>query len=460
MIEKPKFGFRDQLGYFFGDFANGMFFMLTASYLTLFYVDVLGLTAASVGILLLVARIWDAINDPIIGGWIDRQPADLVKGKFRPWIIYMAIPVVIFGILTFFAVPALISAPIHVRLIYAYLTYIGFGMSYTAVNIPYGSLASTMTDVEAERATLSMFRSYGAIAAAFSLNTLLPFVVFDSNRRPTATGFIKLTVILGTIAIISYALCNKLTTERIIVPQKPGQQRKMSDTLKGISKNRPLIIQMLVGLIVIVLMLLQGSLAPYLFKDYFQNTGAIAINGLLMLVGTIVVSPFMKPAVAKFGKKMVSVVGLLVYIAAWIVYLVFPIKDVVTFFIIAGVGQIGLSCLSLITWAFIPDCIDYQEYVTGIREEGTIYAIYSFARKLGQAGTGFLGAYTLIWVGYVAGQEAQSPETLTNIRLYYGLIPVIIGSVLTAVLYFGYNLDKATLDKVTQILREKREQNT
>ncbi|MGL4394494.1 MAG: MFS transporter [Brevinema sp.] len=458
MTTTRKFGFRDQLGYFFGDYANGLFFSLTASYLTLFYVDVLGISAASVGMLLLVARIWDAINDPLIGRWIDRRPTDPVKGKFRPWILYMTFPVIIFGALSFTAFPLIVAAPLHVKLIYAYMTYIGFGVSYTAINIPYGSLASTMTDVETERTSLSIFRSYGALAAGLTLSTLIPMIVFDNNHRPTAEGFMKVVAILAVIASLSYFLCNRLTTERIIAPASAdhSDQDKLSYTLKGLSANRPLLIQMLVGMLSIGIFLVQSSLLPYLFKDFFHNAKALSFNGLLLMGTTILVSLFMKPLVAKYGKKMVAVVGVGVYGITWVIYLLSPFRDILSYFIFSGIAQMGMTALTLVTWAFIPDCIDYQEYVTGVREEGTIYAIYSFSRKLGQAGAGFLGAYTLIYVGYVAEQVNQSPETIEQIFFLSRFIPAVFGILLTLILYFGYNLNKEDLEVVTKSLREKR----
>ncbi|MGL4676334.1 MAG: MFS transporter [Brevinema sp.] len=451
-----KFGFKDQLGYALGDLANGMFFMLTASYLTLFYVDVLGIGVASVGILLLSARIWDAINDPLIGACIDRQPPHPKYGKFRPWILYMIFPVVLFGVLTFSVFPGLAIAPIHVKLLYAYITYIGFGMSYTAINIPYGSLASTITDDETERATLSMFRSYGAIGASLIINTLFPLLVFDSNRKPTAEGFFKLVLILAFISVVCYYLCNKLIRERIIVSRTEDRHQNMIQTLKSITRNRPLLVQMLVGVLSLTLFLIQGTLAPYLFKDYFQNIRALSINALLPLIGILVVSPFIKGWVAKYGKKRVTVCGTIVYTIPWFFFLLFPITSIPIYFTLVGIATLGITALTLLTWAFIPDCIDYQEYQTGIREEGTIYAIYSFARKVGQALAGFLGAYMLIWVGYSANIEVQSPETIQSIKFFVALLPIITGTSLSLLIHFGYNLDKVSLDHITATLRSRR----
>lgn len=458
-MRTPKaFGFRDQLGYMLGDFANGLFFSLTASYLTLFYVDIIGISAASVGTLLVVARCWDAINDPMIGGWIDRlKPSS--DGKFKPWILRMAVPVVIFGMLSFTAIPSLLVAPMHVKLMYTYITYIGFGMSYTAINIPYGSMASVITDDEVERTTLSMFRSYGAVAASLFLNMIIPLLVFDENRVPQAKGFINVVIVLGILAVISYILCYKLSTERIQPVYTPSSKGDFIKTLKGIAMNKPLIIQMIAGMLSIGVFLISGTLAPYLFKDYFKNTQALVFNGLLAIGSMVIVSVFLKNLVARFGKKEVAIFGILLYAVCSFLFFLLPITNVYVYLTLMGIGICGLTCNTLLMWAFIPDCIDYQEYITHKREEGTIYAIYSFARKMGQAGAGLIGAYILIWVGYVAGQPEQSMETSLNIKRYVSLIPALCMLILGALLMFGYDLDKNKLIMIKEALRKRRETN-
>ena len=451
------FGFKDQLGYLFGDFANGLFFSLTASYITLFYVDILGISAAAVGTLLVVSRIWDAINDPMIGGFIDGlKPTS--TGKFRPWILRMAVPVVLFGMLSFSAFPALLAAPLHVRIIFAYITYIGFGMSYTAINIPYGSLASVMSDDEVERTSLSMFRSYGAVAASLVLNMIIPLLVFDENRIPQADGFLKAVLLLGVMSVITYFLCYKLTTERISTPYTGPKKINLLVTMKDVSKNRPLLLQMFSGMLSIGVFLVLGTLYPYLFKDYFQDTKALVFNGFLSIIAMVIVSFFLKQAVAKFGKKACAVTGLFVFSICSFLFFLLPITNVYHYFILMGIGTCGMTVSTLLTWAFVPDCIDNHEYITGKREEGTIYAIYSFSRKLGQAGAGFIGAYVLIWVNYVANQPTQTPETIQAIKVYVSLIPAAGTFILALVLMFFYNLDKDQVQHIKETLKTRREE--
>ena len=456
-ITTKPFGFKDKIGYFCGDFANGLFFSLTASYLTLFYVDILGISAASVGLLLVLARVWDAINDPILGTWIDNQKPTPM-GKFRPWILRMAIPVIIFGMLSFATFSSLLDAPLYIKLIYAYVTYIGFGMSYTAINIPYGSLASVISDNEIDRTSLSMFRSYGAVAASLTISMLIPIFVFDENRMPQAEGFFKVSVIFGILSMIFYTICYKLTTERIVNTYTGPKKIDLLVTMKDIFRNKPLLLQMFSGMTSIGVFLVLGTLGPYLFKDYFQNTNALVFNGLLGVIAMVIVSLFLKKLVAKFGKKSTAVGGLFIYSICSFLFFLLPITNVYHYFILMGIGMCGMTTNTLLTWAFIPDCIDNHEYLTGKREEGTIYAIYSFSRKIGQAAAGFFGAYVLIWVKYVANQPTQSIETVQAIKVYASLFPGIGTLIIAILLMLFYHLDKDQVQYISETLKKRRQE--
>ena len=205
------FGTRDKIGYMFGDLGNTMFFGFIGSYLMLFYTDIVGISAAAVGTLLLVARIWDAINDPMIGTFIDSRPGSK-KGKFKPYLWYFAIPVIISGILCF-TTPS--GASQGVKLAYAYVTYILFGMMYTCINIPYGSLSSVMTNDPVERTALSTFRSVGSLIGNLIIMAIVPVLVF-TNKVPTEKGFFVAAIVMGIIGLISYKSAHSLVTERIV----------------------------------------------------------------------------------------------------------------------------------------------------------------------------------------------------------------------------------------------------
>lgn len=190
-----SFNMGDKIGYAFGDFGCATFFAFVSSYLMVFYTDVLGISAAAVGTLFIVARFWDAINDPIMGVLLDKAEATR-HGKFRPYVVRFGVPMVIVGILAFTAIPGL---PDNMKLPYAYVTYILYGMLYTAVNIPYGSLASVMTNDSDERTALSTFRNLGSMLANVLVMILVPKIIFNAQGEVTAEGFITCAVILAII---------------------------------------------------------------------------------------------------------------------------------------------------------------------------------------------------------------------------------------------------------------------
>lgn len=450
-----SFGKRDRVGYFLGDFGNALLFGLASNYLTLFYVDILGIAAASVGTLLLVARAWDAINDPIIGTWIDtRKPTKV--GQFRPWFLRMAIPVAGFGVLSFFCVPALGAAPVSVKLLYAYVTYIGFGMSYTAINIPYGALVSVMTDVPTERASLSMARAYGSTMAVLMVNILVPIFVFNKDNIPQASGFIKIVLILAILSLISWVLCYKMTEERIRRPNTAHQKIDFKATFVGVTKNKAFIALVLSGFLSLMQFLIIFTLTPYLFKDYFRDTQVLPWVALVSMLPIFLISPILNPLVSKFGKKEISVIGCI--FASFFGFLIYflPSINTWTYLILLFFCTAGYTFINLLTWALVADTIDYHEYITHRREEGVIYAIYSFSRKMGQAGAGFLGAWVLIWVGYVAKAPVQSVETANKIKEFAGLIPGILNLAVAIVMFFLYDLNREKLDGIIEELRERR----
>ena len=208
---KP-FGMQDKVGYMLGDVGSCLLFNFIGSYLLVFYTDVFGISAAAVGTLMALSRVWDAINDPMMGVIVDKRKRTK-DGKFRPYLKYMGIPLGIFTILTFLVIP---NMPQGMKLPYAYITYIGFGMAYTAINIPYGSLASVMTNDPVQRTELSTWRNISSIFAMIPLMVLTPKLVFDASGAVSPKGFLIAAVLYVIIANIGYRLCYKMTTERII----------------------------------------------------------------------------------------------------------------------------------------------------------------------------------------------------------------------------------------------------
>ena len=451
---KP-FGMQDKVGYMLGDVGSCLLFNFIGSYLLVFYTDVFGISAAAVGTLMAVSRVWDAINDPMMGVIVDKRKRTK-DGKFRPYLKYMGIPLGIFTILTFLVIP---NMPQGMKLPYAYITYIGFGMAYTAINIPYGSLASVMTNDPVQRTELSTWRNISSIFAMIPLMVLTPKLVFDASGAVSPKGFLIAAVLYVIIANIGYRLCYKMTTERIINEVKEDAPKaSLGETLKTLGKNKALIGLILSSLGTLTAMFLPNALNAYLFKDYFQAPGLLSLAGLLPMVGTFLAIPVTGKLVAKFGKKNIAIYSGIVSIAAYVVLVLFPTKNPMLYIALITVSGFGTALYGMIVWALVGDVIDYQEYLSGKREEGIVYATYSLSRKLVQAIVGSIGGFALAAIGYQSGAATQAPEVAESIRTIITVVPLIGFIFGTVCLKFVYNLSNKTLNEVNEELERRRYQ--
>ena len=451
---KP-FGMQDKVGYMLGDVGSCLLFNFIGSYLLVFYTDVFGISAAAVGTLMAVSRVWDAINDPMMGVKVDKRKRTK-DGKFRPYLKYMGIPLGIFTILTFLVIP---NMPQGMKLPYAYITYIGFGMAYTAINIPYGSLASVMTNDPVQRTELSTWRNISSIFAMIPLMVLTPKLVFDASDAVSPKGFLIAAVLYVIIANIGYRLCYKMTTERIINEVKEDAPKaSLGETLKTLGKNKALIGLILSSLGTLTAMFLPNALNAYLFKDYFQAPGLLSLAGLLPMVGTFLAIPVTGKLVAKFGKKNIAIYSGIVSIAAYVVLVLFPTKNPMLYIALITVSGFGTALYGMIVWALVGDVIDYQEYLSGKREEGIVYATYSLSRKLVQAIVGSIGGFALAAIGYQSGAATQAPEVAESIRTIITVVPLIGFIFGTVCLKFVYNLSHKTLNEVNEELERRRDQ--
>jgi GPH family glycoside/pentoside/hexuronide:cation symporter len=445
------FGFKDKIGYMFGDFGNDFFFILVMSFLMVFYTDVFHLNPAAVGGLFLVARLWDAVADITWGRFIDTRKAGK-NGKFKPWILRMSVPLVISGILMFVHIPGMSNG---FYTAYAYVTYILWGTLYSTVNIPYGSMASVITSDPVERTTLSTWRGMGAVCAQLIINFVGPLVMF-SNNKADANHFLMGAIIFGILAIACYMACYKLSIERITEDASNKPKANLAETFKGFGKNKPLIMFFIAALVFLVGFMLIGTVNTYLYKDYFGNAKALSIVALVTAACSIIGMPMVKPLVAKFGKKEVASGGLLLGAVVYLILYFLPNLTVGAFIGISTVGIFGYSLFNLIIWAFVTDIVDYHEYLTGLREDGTVYSFYSFARKVGQAVAGGLGGAAIAAVGYNPTLPAQAQNTLNGIHSLATLTPAVILFVVFAIIAFGYPLTKKRTLQLSADLAEKR----
>jgi len=449
--EVRPFGIRDKLGYLFGDFGNDFFFILVAIFLMVFYTDVFHIHPATVGVLFTIARLWDAFADVAWGRFIDTRKTT-PNGKFKPWILRMSFPLVITGVLMFVKIPGMSDG---FYLAWAFVTYIVWGTLYSTVNIPYGSMASVITDDPVERTSLSGWRTMGAQAASLIIGVGGPLFIFvddkiDPNRMLSAA------IIFGVLALACYIACYKLSTERVIAPERPKQKGSSKATMKGLVKNKPLIWILVASLAFMICTMLVQTVNTFLFKDYFANAKALSLMNLVMTGTVFVLMPFLSPLVKRFGKKELAAAGML--LAGTVYLLLFFLKDIsaMQFIAILTIGMLGNAIFNLVIWAFVTDVIDYHEYLTHLREDATIYSIYSMARKIGQAVAGGLGGVLIGLVGYNSTLEIQTEETLKGIHTVGTLIPAVIFLAVFLIIIFFYPLNKKRTNQLSADLAERR----
>ncbi|MCH5320206.1 MAG: MFS transporter [Eubacterium sp.] len=456
---------KDKIGYAMGDMGGLLTFSLIGAFQNKFYTDVLHINPAKIVVLILVARLWDAVNDPIWGAFIDsRKPTR--HGRFRPYIFWFSIPLAVSAVLMFTVIPGLSEAK---YLLFAYITYIFYGMMYTAVNIPYGSLASVVTDDEKERSSLSMWRSIGAGIGGLPSTILLPMLVYTTTISADGTKIqtlnsTKLTIgvlILSVISVAVYFGHFKLTKERIAPLKNQKGDYNAFKAIGDLIKNRPFVMLCLASMLFIAFQFYYQSTFTYLFADYYHNAGLYSMVTICTYLPMAILIPIMNKLIDKFGKKELCAVGMAFAAAANLVLFFIKTDSPYVFLALTFLSGLGQTFLVLEIWALVMDVIDYHEIRTHRREEGTAYAFVSFTRKLGQtlAGVGLNALLALINYNSEASENglALPEEVLDKLYDISTLVPAIALALAAVVLAFGYNLSKKKLSALHTELEQIRQ---
>ena len=459
---KKPFGAADKIGYAFGDFGNDFTFMLSSMFMMKFYTDVMGISAALVGTLMMAARFVDAVTDVTMGQIVDRSKPTK-DGKFKPWIRRMCGPLGIAAFLIYQSEFA--EMPMGFKVFWMFFTYILWGsIFYTSVNIPYGSMASAITNVPSERAALSTFRSIGATMAALVLGMLTPMVAYvTAENGATVLSGGRMTILAAIFAICGigcHMMCFTLCTERIEIP-KNTTKLNVGKMLKSLGTNRALLGIILAALLLLLGMLGMSGMLPYVCPIYYGSKTAQSLISLLQSITALVLcAPFAARLAGKFGKKEISIAGALVCTAAWIVCYIQKPSNPLVFVVYYVIAYTALNFFNFVVWAMITDVIDDAEVKNGVREDGTIYSVYSFARKLGQAlSSGVIGA-ALGAIGYtnaVASNPSDYPGILNAIFSMSCIIPAVGMALVAVALIFVYPLNKSRVDKNAATLKARRE---
>lgn len=458
---KP-FGIRDKLGYMFGDFGNDFTFLLSSTFLLKFYTDVMAVDAYVVGIVMMVARIVDAFTDIGMGRICDRNK-DTKNGKFKPWILRMCGPVAIFSFLMYQS--ALSDIPYAAKIAYLFVTYILWGsVFYTAVNIPYGSMASAISPDPGDRQSLSTFRTMGGALAGAVVTAGIPLIAYDKINGNDILNGPRFTIIAGAcsvFAIICYLLCYNMCTERVKVTVTAEQLKRNSVGVMFVNafKNRALISLIVASILMLIAQLTLQQMANYVFPNYYGNAKAQTLSMVMMGVGMVVAAFSAKPLANRFGKAEIGAVSnFAAGILCIVLYFVRP-QNVFVYAAFQMISWIGLGVFQIVAWALVTDVIDYSEIKNGIREDGAVYGMYSFARKLGQAATSGLVGGLLTLVGYEQS-TAFDPAVKEGIFDIATLVPAVGFLLLAVVLWFWYPLHKKQVDQVVSVLKEKHQNDS
>jgi len=454
---------KEKIGYGLGDMSSSMFWKLFGSYLMIFYTDVFGLPAAVVGTMFLITRVWDSVSDPLMGLIADRT--NTRHGKFRPYILWGAIPFGIIGVLTF-TTPDL---DLKGRIIYAYITYTLMMTAYTVVNVPYASLLGVMSPHSSDRNILSSYRmSFAYIGSFIALLMFMPLVNFFSEKatgnRSVEYGWIMAVAVISIICIILFFLTFALTRERV----KPVRtQSKASEDLKDLMKNRPWWLLLGAGVAALIFNSIRDGATVYYFKYYIQEESisnislfnfSFVLSGLYLAIGQIANLAgviLSAPLSNKIGKKNTYIGSMAIATILSIIFFWISKDNLIWIFIFQVLISICAGSIFPLLWSMYADCADYSEYKTGNRATGLIFSSSSMSQKLGWAIGSALTGWLLAYFGFQAN-TAQNPETIQGIKMFMSLLPAI-GTVLSVILISFYPLSEKKMRKISIALQERRD---
>ncbi|MFA5450359.1 MAG: glycoside-pentoside-hexuronide (GPH):cation symporter, partial [Clostridia bacterium] len=411
-------------------------------------------------ILFLVARIWDGINDPIWGRIVDTRKVRKT-GRYRHWLLWLAFPLALSSVLMFFKIPGLSQAG---YLVYAYITYFLFDIFYTAVNIPYGSLASVMTTDEKDRSTLSIFRSAGSgvggIPSMILASLCYVTVTLADGTEKKQMNFEILIIGVAIIAVLGVGLllfCYYNTKERTgVLAEKP--KPKKGESLKIMAtflKNRAFMAICAASMLLIAGQMFTQTYYLYLL-DYYFNTPELYMAIMVSTYAPMAILMFfMNKIIARVGKKEICAIGMLLAAAANFTILALQTSSPYVFLALCFVSGTGIAFFVLEVWAMVNDVIDHHMIITGLKEEATSYSFFSFTRKLGQTIAGVLSTQALVWIGYKVGENViQTKETVEGMYDIAAIVPAVLFLAIALILIFIYPLGKRQL-AILQIQKRK-----
>ena len=477
---KRKFGIRDSVAYAAGDLGCNMSFALKGT-MALFWTQVMGMDLWY-SLLLIIVQIWDAINDPLIGTIIDSDRRTYKRNKFLQYIWFGSIGLIIGGACCFLPFP---NAPLWAKFIIFIAGYVVWDAFYTIANVPYGSLLSLISNDEADRASLSAWRSIGSMLGNMVPMVILPFIIYNKDQTLNGPRVFIAALIMGALGFLCFQFMIKNTEIRVNTTLTLNEEQPKFNVLKALGnfmKNRPAVGATLAAMGMFIGMQGAATAVSVVFQRYFENVQISGIVQLFSMIPIVAFTPLARKMVTKYGKKELSVIGAICsIIGALGLFIITPQNtglDLIIYILCQLVYSLGLGIYSTVSWAMMGDAIDYNEWKTGKREEGIVYSLHSFFRKLAQGVGPALALIVMAWLGYknnavLINGEYFRPEEVgqvasainvawldfsvaINLRVLVAALFLISALFQFIGLALVYNLDKKTLDKMNAELAERR----
>ena len=456
-----KFGMRDCLAYAAGDFGCNMSFALKGT-MAIFWTQAMRMDTSLYAILLLVVQIWDAINDPLIGSIIDNDKRRKYKrGKFLAYIWLGSIGLLFAGAMCF--IPFFEGSGKIVQSIVFVAGYIIWDAFYTIANVPYGSLLGLISADPADRASLSAWRSVGSMVGNMVPMILLPMLIYDANNNIMGDRVFIIALLMGVLGFISFQFMIRSTTIRVDENIQVSEEQEKFNVFKAMVnflKNRPAVGATVAAMGMFIGMQAASTAVTVMFQSYFKNVAISGLISMFAMIPIVAFTPLARKLVVKYGKKELSVIGSICSIVACVVMLVAPItpdgKGLVIYIVCQLLNSLGMGIYSTVSWSMMSDAIDYNEWKFGVREEGTVYSLHSFFRKLAQGLGPSAALLIMVALGYseINGGNQLFSVALNMRYLVAGLY--LFAAVMQFVgLALIYNLDKKTLEKMTSDLNNK-----
>ena len=446
-MNTEKLSFKEKVGYSLGDTASHFVWDMVGFWLLFFYTDVYGISAAAAGTIMLVARFWDMAIDPIIGVVSDRT--NTRWGKFRPYILFGAIPYAVLAILTF-TTPNFGEVG---KIIYAGATYVLLMTAYATINLPYSALGAVMTDDTYERAGLNTYRFIAGFSGQFIVTGLALTLAEFFGHGNKAQGFQYTVLLFAVLSLIFFFITFKSTRERVQPPK--AQKNSLKEDLKNLFTNKAWRILAFVGIISFIMFAMQNAAIAYYFKYYLGRENNVQLFNVIGTVALIVALPLSKPLAKRFGNKNVFIGSSLISGLFFMLIYMAGINDLTTIYIFNIIAKMAYAPAVPLLWTMIADSADYGEWKTGRRSTGLYFSAAVFAQKAGWGIGAAIAGWILTLTQFVPN-VTQSETAITGIKLLVSVIPGIL-YMSCAIFMVFYKIDSKTTDLMKKELDLRRD---